>query len=114
MDRYKYNWEMTEGKSQTSSEFLGIEMNYIDDGKVFKMNQDCLINDILKNFGIEDCEYRLTLNSVVALQGTDSLVNEANIQDEYIYFSLTMIHFPLFYSQLGGDVTNTDHRLGEN
>ena len=88
MDRDKYNQEMTEGKIQTASEFLGIQMTSADYGKVLKTTQDCLINNNLKTCGTEDCKYRITTTAVVALISTDSLCKENNLQYECKYTSV--------------------------
>ena len=100
MDGDKNNWEMTEGKSQTLGEFLGIEMTYVDGGKGFKMTQDDLINNILNTCSMEYFKLRPTPNDLVAPIRNDSLVKESNIQDEWKYESLigTLMYVTRDYS----------------
>ena len=82
-DGDKYNWVMTEGQSQTVSEFWVIEMTSVDYGKGFKITQYGLVNNNLKTCGIEYCKSRPTTTDVLAPLGTDSLGKESRLQDEW-------------------------------
>ena len=76
---------MTEGQSQTVSEFLGIETTYIYDGKGLKMNNNGLINNIFKTLYMGDWTLRTNPTEVLAPPSNDSLGKKSNIQDKWKY-----------------------------
>ena len=79
---------MTEGKLQTISDYLSIEMTSVDIGKGFKMIWYGLINNIFNTCVMKYCKSSPTLTSVVVPPSIDYLGNEANLQDEWKYASV--------------------------